>query len=172
MPGDYTYWEYTIEGRHYQTLGRLGVLATRARFGTIDGLGAEETSVPFFKRYFLGGSNSLRGWGRYEVAPLSGSGLPLGGHSLIELSSEIRVPLFGRVGMVAFVDAGDVRPESWSLGLDHLRYDVGPGVRYLSPVGPLRIDLAYQLNPIPGLLVEGEPQARRWRIHFAIGQTF
>jgi outer membrane protein assembly complex protein YaeT len=173
VPGDYNYTEVTLEARHYQTLGRLGVLANRARFASIHGHGpAPESAVPFFKRYFLGGSNSLRGWGRFEVAPLSEGGLPIGGHSLVELSTELRVPLMGRFGMVAFVDAGTVRPESWNVSASDLRYDVGPGLRYLSPVGPLRVDLAYQLNPIPGLVVDGVRQPRQWRIHFSIGQTF
>ena len=51
-------------------LGRLGVVATRGRIGTIDGAGPDDVDVPFFKLYFLGGSNSLRGWGRFEVSPL------------------------------------------------------------------------------------------------------
>ena len=173
LPGDYNYTEVALEGRHYKTLGGLGVLANRARIATIDSHGvAPEAGVPFFKRYFLGGSNSLRGWGRFEVAPLSDEGLPIGGHSLVELSSELRVPLFGRFGAVVFVDAGNVRSDAWDLSMSGLRYDVGPGIRYMSPVGPLRVDAGYQINPIPGLVVDGETLLRRWRLHFSIGQTF
>ena len=173
LPGDYDYTEVSLEGRHYKTLGGLGVLANRARIATIDAHGASpEAAVPFFKRYFLGGSNSLRGWGRFEVAPLSDEGLPVGGHSVVEISSELRLSLFGRFGAVLFVDAGNVRSDAWDLSLSDLRYDVGPGIRYMSPVGPLRIDAGYQINPIPGLVVDGEPLLRRWRLHFSIGQTF
>jgi outer membrane protein insertion porin family/translocation and assembly module TamA len=174
LPGDYDYTEMTLEGRHYQRIGPLGVLATRARVGSIDGRGTDSASVasvPFFKRYFLGGSNSLRGWGRFEVGPLSGSGLPLGGHSLLELSAEVRMPLRGRIGAVWFVDAGNAWTEAWDVDPSDLRYDIGPGLRYNSPIGPLRIDFAYQLNPIPGLLVNGK-ESRRWRVHLSIGQTF
>jgi outer membrane protein assembly complex protein YaeT len=172
LPGDFDYLELSLEGRHYLSLGRLGVLAHRARAASIDGRGASERSVPFFKRYFLGGSNSLRGWGRFEVAPLSEGGLPIGGHSLVELTSEIRVPVTERFGAVAFVDAGSVQANPWDLSASALRYDVGPGLRYASPIGPLRVDLAFQLNPIPGLQVDGAPEPRRWRVHFSIGQTF
>jgi hypothetical protein len=42
----------------------------------------------------------------------------------------------------------------------------------MTPVGPARLDLGYQLNPLEGLLVNGEPQKRRWRVHFSIGQAF
>ena len=73
---------------------------------------------------------------------------------------------------MAFLDLGNVWPDPWRLHLNDLRYDVGPGLRYSTPVGPLRIDLGYQLNPVPGLLIDGKPQTRRWRLHFSIGQAF
>jgi len=182
LPGDFDYTELSFEARHYQTIGRVGVLASRGRIGTIDGhrvlqpgqlpSGPDELGVPFFKRYFLGGSNSLRGWGRFEVSPLSGSGLPLGGHSMLELSSEVRTPLFGKASLVLFVDAGSVAMPAWHIATRELRYDVGPGLRYVTPVGPIRVDFAYQLNPIEGLLVDGAPESRRWRVHFSLGQAF
>jgi outer membrane translocation and assembly module TamA len=74
--------------------------------------------------------------------------------------------------MVAFLDYGNVWTRSYHYDLGDLRYAVGSGLRYLTPIGPARIDFGYQLNPIPGLLVNGEPQQRRWRVHFSIGQAF
>ena len=55
---------------------------------------------------------------------------------------------------------------------DDLRYAVGAGLRYQTPVGPIRFDFGYQLNPIPACSIDGEPQTRRWRMHFSIGQAF
>jgi outer membrane protein insertion porin family len=170
LAGEFEYTEITFESRYYKTIGRLGVLAARGRVGTIDGVGPDDLDVPFFKFYFLGGSNSLRGWGRFEVSPLSGSGLPIGGHTMLEMSSELRTPLFGKSSLVLFADAGSVAGPAWQL--DPLRYDVGAGLRYLTPVGPFRVDFAYQLNPIPGLLVDGVPETRHWRVHFSLGQAF
>jgi outer membrane translocation and assembly module TamA len=106
------------------------------------------------------------------VSPLSGSGLPLGGDSLLAFSEELRAMLHGNFGGVLFLDAGNVWADSWSIRLGDLRYAIGPGLRYQTPVGPLRLDVGYQLNPIPGLLVNGTPQTRRWRLHFSIGQAF
>jgi outer membrane translocation and assembly module TamA len=103
---------------------------------------------------------------------LSGSGLPIGGRSMLELSSELRVPVWGKLSAVAFVDAGNVWDDAWQHDISDLRYAVGPGLRYLTPIGPVRVDVGYQLTPIEGLLVEGEPEPRRWRIHFSIGQAF
>ena len=60
------------------------------------------------------------------------------------------------------------------MGLDPggVRVAVGPGIRYDTPIGPARFDFGYQVNRIPGLLVKGEPELRRWRAHISIGQAF
>jgi outer membrane translocation and assembly module TamA len=151
-------------------LGPLGVWATRVRSGTI--LADTARDVPFSERYFLGGSNSLRGWGRFQVAPLTSEGLPVGGLSMLEASTELRFPLSGAFGGVLFVDAGDVWSEPSNVELGGLKASVGPGLRWTSPVGVLRLDLGYQLTPISGLIENGEPQQRRWRLHLSIGEAF
>jgi outer membrane translocation and assembly module TamA len=131
----------------------------------------DPAQVPFSKKYFLGGATSIRGWGRFEVSPLSG-GLPIGGNTMFAFSEEARVSLGTNLGFVAFLDGGNVWANGWQMNLGDLRYAIGPGLRYQTPVGPIRFDFGYQLNPIPGLLVNGEPQSRRWRVHFSIGQAF
>lgn len=172
LGGDYEFFETILEGRFYAPLGRLGVLALKARGGSIGTLsGDSNLLVPFFRRYFLGGASSLRGWGRYEVAPLD-AGRPIGGHTMTENSLELRFPIWGKLTGVAFADAGNVWNNAWAFNFGDLRYDVGPGLRYSTPIGPLRVDLGYQINPIPGLLVNGVPEPRRFRIHFSIGQAF
>lgn len=174
LGGTYDYYEFTGEGRYYQKLGNAAVAAVQARGGMIDASGSADTKIPFFKRYFLGGATNLRGWGRFEVAPLSGGGLPIGGTKFTNVSAELRAPLFGSFGGVVFVDAGRVwGDKSGPLGREiGWRYDVGPGLRYQTPIGPLRADFGYQLNPIPDLVVNGKPQPRRFRVHFSIGQAF
>jgi outer membrane protein insertion porin family/translocation and assembly module TamA len=91
---------------------------------------------------------------------------------MFESSGEVRLPGPGQLSFVAFVDAGNVWYENFDINLDDLRVDVGPGLRYRTPVGPVRVDFGYQLTPVSGLYVDGEPEARRWRIHFSIGQAF
>ena len=59
-------------------------------------------------------------------------------------------------GAVIFLDGGNVWYDQWDFNLNDLRYDVGPGLRYQTPIGPIRADLGFQLNPIPGLVVNGE----------------
>ena len=171
LPGTFSYVAVSADGRYYQPFGDKIVLASRVQLGNIAPPGGDQAFIPFAKRYFLGGATSIRGWGRYDVSPLS-SGLPIGGDSLLAFSEELRAPLHGNWGGVLFLDAGNVWADSWGIKLNDLKYAVGPGLRYETPIGPLRFDVGWQLNPIDGLLVNGVPQTRRWRIHFSIGQAF
>jgi outer membrane translocation and assembly module TamA len=142
----------------------------RVRSGSL--LSNTALDVPFSERYFLGGATSLRGWGRFQVAPLTADGLPVGGRAMIEASTELRFPITGAFGGVVFVDAGEVWDDPGDIRLSGLRTSAGPGLRWSSPIGVLRLDLGYQLTPIPGLVINGEPERRRWRIHLSIGEAF
>jgi len=172
LPGSFNYYAASIDGRHYLPLGDNLVLASRVQLGDIRPVGQNPSNVPFAKKYFLGGATTIRGWGRYEVSALSGSGLPIGGNSMVAFSEELRAVLRGNLGGVLFLDGGNVWAESGTYRLNDLRYAIGPGLRYQTPIGPIRFDFGYQLNPIPDLLVNGSPQTRRWRMHFSIGQAF
>jgi outer membrane protein assembly complex protein YaeT len=172
LNGTYDYWAASTEGRHYFSVGNRAVLANRIRLGATLAADDLDLNVPFYKRYFLGGSSSVRGWGRYEISPLSGFGFPIGGLAMLEGSSEVRLPLWGKFGAVAFLDYGNVWTDAHDIDVTDLRYAVGPGLRYMTPIGPARLDVGYQLNPLAGLLVNGEPQKRQFRIHFSIGQAF
>jgi outer membrane protein insertion porin family len=85
---------------------------------------------------------------------------------------EARLAVRGPVGVVGFVDMGNVWAGNPAIDFDELRRDLGVGIRYASRVGLLRGDLGVQLNPIDGLLVDGAPESRQWRVHFSIGQSF
>jgi outer membrane protein insertion porin family/translocation and assembly module TamA len=172
LGGDFDYFEATGEARYYQAIGPRLVVALRARGGSIKSTGDEAVLVPFSKRYFLGGSTTLRGWGRYEVAPLTDEGNPMGGHTFANFAVEARIPIVGKLSGVLFADAGNVWYDPWDFNITDLRYDIGPGLRYMTPFGPIRLDVGFQMNPIDGLLVNGEKQSRPMRIHFSIGQAF
>ena len=170
LGGTYRYREVLGEGRLYVPLGASHTWATRARLGAIYSTTAAD--VPLSQRYFLGGSTNLRGWGRFEVAPLTPDGLPIGGRALVDLSTEVRVTIRGNFGAVAFVDAGNVWDESTTISLRDLYVAMGPGLRYYSPIGVVRADFGYQLNRVEGLVIDGAPERRRWRVHFSIGHAF
>ena len=173
VPGTFNYYALSADLRHYLPIaGNNFVIASRVQAGNIRPNGGLDTNVPFSKKYFLGGATSIRGWGRYEVSPLGESGLPIGGNSMFAWTEEARAVISGNLGGVLFLDAGNVWAGSFDQRLSDLRYAVGPGLRYQTPIGPIRFDFGYQLNPEPGLLVDGKPQTRRWRVHFSIGQAF
>ena len=172
VPGRFNYYALSIDGRQYLPIGEKVVFASRLQLGNIRPVANDPLNVPFSKKYFLGGATSLRGWGRYEISPLSDSGLPIGGNSMLSFSEELRAELRGRLGAVLFLDGGNVWAGSWGVHLSDLRYAVGPGLRYQTPIGPIRFDAGYQLNPVPELRINTQPQPRRWRIHFSIGQAF
>ena len=171
--GDYQYFETTAELRHYLNLAERAVIATRVRGASLGGTDDPNTDIPFFKRYFLGGSQSLRGWGRFEVSPLD-NGHPIGGLSSFEAMLEVRVPVTTNIGGVVFFDGGNVWPERLDFDFSDMKYDIGAGIRYRTPVGPLRFDFGYQLTKIDGLIIGGDPKNndRRWRVHFSVGQAF
>ncbi len=113
LPGTFHYNAMSGDARHYLPLSDRLVIANRAQFGAINADGNDPTQVPFAKKYFLGGASTIRGWGRYQVSPLGGDGLPIGGNSMFAFSSELRAMLVGNLGGVAFLDAGNVWEGDW-----------------------------------------------------------
>lgn len=172
LAGSYRYLNLTLEGRYYMSLRRRFIWANRVSMGALDPDDNLDSNLPFHKRFFVGGANSNRGWGRFEISPLESNGLPIGGVSMLDASTELRFPIAGKLGGVGFLDYGNAWIDRWSIKAGDLRYAIGTGLRYQTPIGPARIDFGYQLNPIDGLLLDGEPQQRDWRVHFSIGQAF
>ena len=78
-------------------------------------------------------------------ATITPKGFPIGGDAEIILNAELRAPVYGPVGGVVFVDGGNVFARTADLSLAELRGSVGFGVRYRSPVGPIRVDLGFKL---------------------------
>ena len=138
----------------------------------------EVARVPKERRFYIGGINSLRGYGENQIPADGGLAMLLG-------NAEFRIPLFGPFGAEVFVDAGNVwaRPEHIRLANfvgpwdarrgqpGDLRYTYGVGARLLLPFGPLRFDLAWSDSPdFPRSSVGKEPQ--RFAYQFAIGPSF
>jgi translocation and assembly module TamA len=172
MPGTFNYFSVAGDARHYRrAFEDRVVFASRVRAGTIDPT-TGDADVPLLKRFFLGGSNEMRGWGTYELSSLSASGEPIGGKSVLTATAEVRLPIFKRLGGAIFVEAGNVWQDPWTMRLADLRYDIGPGVRFDTPFGRLRVDFGYQLRPLEGLRIDGAPQKSRWRVNFGIGEAF
>ena len=141
--GDFNYTRLWVDFRTYHDIGRV-VLALRLMAG---GISSADTSnfIPVEDRFYAGGSNSIRGWSRARLGPKRETGTPLGGKSVFESNFEIRYPLFWRLSMVAFFEAGNVWERSYSYDLGNLGYSAGTGMRIRTPIGPVRLDLGFPL---------------------------
>lgn len=160
---DVSFIKWQLEGRHFQRLWGPIILATRLKFGTIQPYGGSH-DVPFNVRFFAGGPGSVRGFALNRLGPLDARDRPIGGKSLVEGSVEVRFPIAGDLGGALFVDFGNVFRQPWTYRLDDLRYAVGPGIRYNTPIGPVRLDV--------GFLVARRPSESFGRVELSIGQAF
>ncbi|MDR5892587.1 autotransporter assembly complex protein TamA [Halomonas mongoliensis] len=127
------------------------------------GIGAIETDdfgkVPPSLRFFAGGDRSVRGYGYESLSPRNEEGRLTGGQQLLTASVELQRRLTGSWWGAAFVDTGDAF-DDW--GPDDLNTGAGLGVRWISPVGPIRFDIAHPFDD----------EDNAWRLHFAIGPEF
>lgn len=153
-----------LSGAAYQKLGSPRVIAAaRARIGSI--LAADLRDVPANKRFYAGGGSSIRGYEFRRVGPLDSGGDPTGGRSVAEIGAEVRFLAAESIGVVPFIDGGQVS-KSTLPGLDEdLRWAAGLGLRYLTPIGPIRLDVAFPLDRRAGI-------DDRFQFYVSIGQAF
>ncbi|MEO8098823.1 MAG: outer membrane protein assembly factor BamA [Acidobacteriota bacterium] len=190
----------------YHPFRRELVLARSVQFGYIQRLGGL-AQIPLAERFFAGGASSQRAFPDNQAGPRDlRSGFPVGGTALFFHSTELRFPLIGdNLGGVLFHDMGNVYSDISNLSFrvrqrnlqdfDYMVHGAGMGVRYRTPVGPIRIDLSYGANSprffgFNGTLTEllaippGTPLCQeasaqctnqrisRFQFHFSLGQTF
>ena len=139
-----------------------------------DGRSLTETvqDLPASERFFAGGNTTVRGFALDRLGTsrtISSSGFPTGGNGEVVVNAELRVATVKGMTAVGFVDAGNVFPRASEIRLTDLRPAAGFGVHYRSPVGPLRVELGFNLDPQE--LVPGRPE-RRTVIHVSLGQAF
>jgi outer membrane protein insertion porin family/translocation and assembly module TamA len=162
LGGDFDFYKLQGEAKGYYPLAAKTVLASKLKLGFAEPFdGGKE--VPLFERFYAGGSASVRGYERHRLGPLAGDD-PLGGRSLIEGSVELRQQFTKELGGALFIDFGQVSVRSFKLPVDDLRFSGGFGVRYSTPIGPLRLDIGFPFRP-----PRGDPS---WQIHFSVGQSF
>jgi translocation and assembly module TamA len=141
---------------------RRFVLAARGLAGTI--YGADIEDIPAHRRFYAGGGGSVRGYGYLNIGPrIEGYG-STGGLARVEGSLEARIKVTETIGVVPFADAGFVTETSGFSGENRFQVGVGLGLRYYSPVGPLRLDVAVPLDP-----QKHDPD---FAVYFGIGQAF
>lgn len=157
---------YSTSLRHseYYALDEEGdlVLAGRAGIGSI--VGASTGNLPADKRFYAGGSGSVRGYALQSVGPLDASNDPTGGSALLDFGLELRWRVYGDFGIVPFVDAGQVYDQELPSLDEELQWAAGLGFRYFTAIGPIRADIAFPLNPRDSDDV--------FQVYFSLGQAF
>jgi translocation and assembly module TamA len=141
---------------------RQFVAAVRGRIGTL--VGVERDAAPPSKRLYAGGGGSVRGYESRFVGPLDADGEPLGGRSVLEAGLELRIRVTKNIGVVPFVEAGTVSAAVTPDFEHDVQVAGGVGVRYYTPVGPVRADIAVPLN--------GRPEDDAFQFYISIGQAF
>jgi len=138
---------YLLEGRLYAPAGSGRVAAFRMRLGTLTGERPEAT--PLTRRFYAGGPFSVRGYRQSGLGPLSAEGGLLGGSALVEASAELRFDLSKSLRGVVFADAGNAFESLAEAHRGPFYAGAGVGLRYLTPAGPVGLDIAYKLRDDP-----------------------
>lgn len=183
----FKFQKLNLDVRKYTQLTNSLTLANRVNGGVI--FYTQPDSLPSNIRYYSGGTNSVRGWARQKLGPKApaftedgafDSFIPLGGRATFLFNIELRQDLnriIPNFGIAAFLDGGQVWQSISSLPSRPLQFGAGGGLRYQSPIGPVRVDIAYKLNPTDADLqiYNGWDYGSAWDrigIHFSIGQAF
>jgi outer membrane protein insertion porin family len=158
-----------VQAATYRRVRTNLTLAVAGRVGLARTFGVgEPLLLPLPERFFAGGDYGPRGFKTDYAGPLelgsSGELVPTGGNALVFGGLELRYDLRRTLSFAVFTDAGSVYPRVSDLDLHELFYTTGLGLRYKTPVGPVRVDWGYKLNRRPG---EGA-----YRIHVTIGNAF
>ncbi len=185
--GTLNYQRASLDVRRYISFSRSSQLALRSETGVLFADDADK--LPSNLLYYLGGTNSVRGWGRWDLGPKRASideagdfegYIPIGGRYNLAFNVELRQELnrlFRGIGFALFLDGGQIWRTRADVDMADVQFGVGGGLRYRSPVGPIRFDVGYKVNPTDEDLgiYNGENfggRLARWGFHFSIGNAF
>jgi outer membrane protein insertion porin family len=161
--GDTQFYKVVVESSWFVPLPVFNLVwATRGLFGMAEGWGGQE--VPIFERFFLGGATTLRGQRTRSVAPKDSAGETIGGDKELVFNTELLIPVFPRFRLALFFDAGNAYGFGTDFDPTDLRYGAGVGIRFFSPLGPMRLDLGYNLDRQPG--------EKTFQVNFTVGSPF
>ena len=150
-------------GNVYHELTKAVVLAASLRGGIAQGYNKTD-KLPIVERFFLGGRTTVRGYAQDTLGPKGSDGNPTGGNAFLMENLEIRTSLGKGIGIVAFLDGGNVWLKASDIKPGDFKFTTGLGLRYNTPVGPVRVDYGHKLQK-----EKGESSGE---LHFSIGHAF
>ncbi len=173
VPGlDLQYYKLEYKHAWYKEVFKDVTFLVNGELGYADSYGGK--AYPFFKNFYIGGVNSVRGYdngaiGPRDVDPITGQNFAVGGTRRVLGSAEVFIPVplikkSSQFRLSGFFDAGNVYAESESLSLGELRYSAGVGISWFSPFGPLKLVFAKALN--------ADQNDRTQVLQFQLGQQF
>ena len=161
LPSDVDYLRPTAQMRLYHP-AMWFIFAAALRGGMVEAI-APTVNVPVYKRFYCGGTSSVRGFSERGIGPVDENDNPAGGRYLGEVSAEVRFPIYRILGGVLFVDGGNVWQEQGEIDAD-LRWGIGLGLRVRSFLGSIRLDYGFKLDR--------QEDESVGVLHFAIGEAF
>ncbi|MDP3429681.1 MAG: BamA/TamA family outer membrane protein, partial [Desulfomicrobium sp.] len=172
--GDDDFIKYIVDTNHYYPIFLSTIIHLHAQAGYIMQNGGDR--IPPFERFYLGGMNSVRGYKERTISPVYDQaegqqgydeGDEKGGNKSFFFNAEYLVPLHKEMGIMGlvFFDAGKTWDDDESIDFDFYK-SVGAGVRWYSPLGPLRLEYGYPLDKVK---VDDD---RKGRFEFSVGQFF
>lgn len=164
LGGDNDYYKVVVDSGRFFPLWRNHTLSLHSRIGVAKGIGGK--ALPAGERFFIGGINTVRGFEFGKAGPVTSQGQIFGGNKALFFNLEYLVPLVPEANLkgLLFYDYGQAFDDAESMKLSGLRRSAGMGLRWITPMGPLRLEWGRNLNPRSG--------ERERLLDFSIGTLF
>ncbi|MFK7880910.1 autotransporter assembly complex family protein [Roseobacter sp.] len=153
-----------VDARVYKTFGTVSTttFALRGQLGSVVGPSLADAPADFL--FYSGGGDTVRGHDYQSLGVDIGNDQIVGGRSFLGLSAEVRYRTEGSLGYVGFIDAGYIGEEAFPDGSGEWQSGAGLGLRYDTPIGPIRFDVAVPTS--------GDDDGSSWQVYIGIGQAF
>ena len=170
LGGNVDMYYLEVDFRQYHSVGdriRIRLLkdliaSYRVNLRYEEGLGGDE--VPAFRRLYATGYHQLRGFRARDLGPRDANDDVIGGLASALFSIELAHPFIGPTQLAVFADAGNIWETHDAFDIGDLRYGAGLGLRFVPPMGPIRIDVGYKIDKKSG--------ERPRELHFGVGAAF
>jgi outer membrane protein insertion porin family len=165
LGGDVAFNKYLATSAWYFPLAWNTVFMAQGRWGYVEQ--RPEGKLPVYQKFRLGGINTIRGFDDYSITPRDpATGDPIGADKFQVYNFEYRFPLLKEQGIsgILFFDVGNALTEDESFSFSNLKKSVGPGIRWYSPIGPLRLEYGKVISP------KGDEASGNY--HFSVGGLF